>query len=181
NAPPWQTPPAVHRSGRTSMVATTFSCVASLISTPISPGNKGWNNCWTCSSVSMRISSGRRAQEATAVLRRIARPSVQIGFASCTLRILQSLAQCRGEAQRLAGGGDQHDHDLRRKEIGAAAADALVEGEGGGRELLDARRHLEHLVDAGGPQILETHAAHDEGRGLSRRTAGDEGLVVVAH
>ena len=42
-APPWRTLPVVHRSGRTSIDATTRSGVTSINCTPIRPGNKGFN------------------------------------------------------------------------------------------------------------------------------------------
>jgi hypothetical protein len=44
-APPCRMPPAVHRSGRTTISASTRSGASSVMRTPIEPGNSGSSNC----------------------------------------------------------------------------------------------------------------------------------------
>ena len=92
--------------------------------------------------------------------------------------VLQSVAQGARQAQRLAGPRNQHDHDLGGKEFDAVAGDALIQDEGGSRRLLDARRHLQDLVDARGLEKLDAPCAARRtppARGRrSRRSARDD-------
>src|SRR5262249_35856587 len=155
------------------MLAVTLSLVASVISTPIRPGNSGCIIFWISAMAgiaSLLLScSARRSRprdlerfdrwSCRGILRRswpvLSTPAPPAGRLPRPVwldpAVRQSIAQGRREALRLAGAGDQHDHDLGAEQLAAAPADALVEGQRRGRRRLDAGRHLEDVVDPRGP------------------------------
>src|SRR5262245_56056491 len=125
------------------MVATILSLLASVMVMPIRPGNSEAKSFWKCSAPDIEIScspsrSGRkRHQERTLRCRRFGP---------------QGVPQVRRQPQGLTRCRQQHHHDLGGKEQGVAAADALIEGQGGGGHNLEIGRatselqSLRHLV-----------------------------------
>src|SRR5690606_26522441 len=59
-------------------------------------------------------------------------------------------------------------------------ADGLVQSEAGRAELANTGADLQNLVDAGGPEIVELHPAHDESRRIATGRSADQRPVIVA-
>jgi hypothetical protein len=98
----------------------------------------------------------------------------------CGRRCRHGGAQALGQSKHPAALAYQHNSNRSFEQGHTRTCDALFENERGGAEGLHPRGYLQHFIDAGGFEVFQLHAAHDEGGGFAAIARLHQGVVIVA-